>query len=179
MLTRSWRRALLVVALTLVALVASASWYLVQNSMSVAREFEVNDPRASNRVLIATQGSAFKDAVVAGVVARLEGRGAYVKVIDIASLGTVREQEWSAIAIVHTWEMGQAPAEVRRFAATLREPHKLVGFATSGRGDFKLDGVDVISSASRMPEVPARVADLAGAIDAILGTTPPGTGESP
>jgi hypothetical protein len=178
MLTRSWRRVLLVVALTLVALVASAGWYLVRNSMSVARAFEVNDPRAATRVLVATQGSAFKDAVVAGVVGQLQTRGAYVKVIDLSSLSTVREDEWNAIVMVHTWEMGQAPAEVKRFAAAVRERRKLVGFATSGRGDFRLEGVDVISSASRMADVPARVADLTRSIDGVLDTPTSRSGDS-
>jgi hypothetical protein len=168
MLSRSWGKALLIAAMLLAALVASAGWYLVQNSMSVARGFEVNDPKARPRVLIATQGSAFKDAVVTGVVDGLGQRGAYVKVIDISSLGGVHEKDWNAIVILHTWQMGQPPVQVKEFVHGAREPYKLVALATSGRGDFKLDGVDAISSASRMAEVPARVAEVMTRVNSIL-----------
>jgi hypothetical protein len=50
MLTRSWGKALLIAALLLVALVASAGWYLAQHSMDAVSGFEVNDPQATQRV---------------------------------------------------------------------------------------------------------------------------------
>ena len=57
----------------------TARWYLLDHSMHPARAFEVNSPAASQKVLIATQGSAFKDSIVAGVVAHLRERQVYIK----------------------------------------------------------------------------------------------------
>lgn len=171
MLTHNWRKTLLILALTLFALVASAGWYLVQKSMNVAREFEVNEASASPKVLIATQGSDFKEAVVAGVVKHLEARGAYVKGVDISSLPEVDEGAWDAIVLVHTWEIGRPPPDVKTFVDRLRNKRKLAALTTSGRGDNKIGGVDVISSASRMDDVPRRVAELTTRIDAILQAT--------
>jgi hypothetical protein len=169
MLTRSWGKALLIAALILVALVASAAWYRAQYSMDVARGFEVNDPRSSPKVLIATQGSAFKDAVVAAVVADLQTRPAYVKVIDISMLPGLRAEEWDAIVVLHTWEMGRPPAEVQAFMERAADRLRIVVLTTSGGGDFKMDGVDAISSASRMADVSLRATDVTSRVDAILG----------
>jgi len=168
MLTRSWGKALLIAALLLVALVASAGWYLAQHSMDAASGFEVNDPQATQRVLIATQGSTFKDAVVTGLVDSLRPRGIHVKVVDIAALPDVAENDWNAIVILHTWEMGRAPAAVTAFARNIRERRKLLVLTTSGAGDMRLAGVDVISSASRMPDVPQRVQQLLESIDGVI-----------
>lgn len=178
MLTRRWGKALLIAALILAALVVSAGWYLASNSMDVARAFEVNDPSAVPRVLVATQGSAFKDAVVAGVTERLKVRGTYVKVVDVSSLPEMGQGEWGAIVIIHTWEMGKPPPVVQEFVGRARAPGNLVILTTSGRGDFGIDGVDVISSASRMEDVSLRVTDVLKRIDAILNLSGQGGGKT-
>jgi len=71
--------------------------------MDVAESFEVNTPKSEIRVLIATQGSEFKDAVVAGVVDHLKRKGAYIKVIDVSALPQVNENKWNAVVVLHTW----------------------------------------------------------------------------
>jgi hypothetical protein len=169
MRTRSWKKILLAVATLIGASIAFAGWYQIHFSMSAARPFEVNDPQSSPRVLIATQGSEFKDAVVAGVVEHLEARAAYVKVIDVSALPGVDVSEWNAIVLLHTWEMRKPPEDVKAFVDRTRNSGKLVVLTTSGSGDFKLDGVDAISSASIIADVPARTADIAARLDAILG----------
>jgi hypothetical protein len=55
MLSRSWRKVLFAIVALLAATVAVAGWYRVHFSMATARSFEVNDPRSTPRVLIATQ----------------------------------------------------------------------------------------------------------------------------
>ncbi|HET9473956.1 MAG TPA: hypothetical protein VFO82_08685 [Steroidobacteraceae bacterium] len=149
--------------------IAFAGWYQFRYSMSVARTFEVNDARSSQRVLIATQGSKFKDALVAEVVGYLRARNAYAKVVDISALTTVNEGDWNAIVIVHTWEMRKPPADVKTFVDRVSHPGRLVVLTTSGAGDFRMEGVDAISSASVIADVPARAADIAAKLDVLLG----------
>lgn len=168
MRTHSWRKILLAIAMLFAATIAVAGWYWVFFSMSAARAFEVNDPHSTQRVLIATQGSEFKDAVVAGVVEHLKARAAYVKVIDVSGLSGVNEGEWNAIVLVHTWEMRKPPKDVRAFVDRSRSSGKLVVLTTSGAGIFKMDGVDAISSASVVADAPSRAAEIAEKVDAIL-----------
>jgi hypothetical protein len=172
MFTRRWRKILLA-AMALIAMsVALAGWYRIHFSMSAARSFEVNDPRSSPRVLIATQGSEFKDAVVAGVVEHLKARAAYVKVIDVSALPGIDSGEWNAIVLVHTWEMRKPPRQVQDFVDRARGAGKLVDLTTSGAGSFKLEGVDAIASASVVADAPARAHDIVVKLDAILDGTP-------
>ena len=169
MLTRRWRKMLLAVAALIAASIAFAGWYRFHFSMSAARPFEVNGPHSSPRVLIATQGSEFKDVVVAGVVEHLKAHSAYVKVIDVSALPGVDEGEWNAIVLMHTWEMRKPPQEVKAFVDRARSPAKWVVLTTSGAGTFKLDGVDAISSASIVAEAPSRADDILVKLEAILG----------
>jgi hypothetical protein len=168
MLMRRWRKILLAAATLIAASIAFAGWYRIHFSMDAARAFEVNDPHSMVRVLIATQGSAFKDAVVTGVIEHLESRAAYVKVVDVSALPGVDPAAWNAVVVIHTWEMRQPPQDVQAFVDRARNSGKLVVLTTSGAGTFKLEGVDAISSASVVDDAPARAAEIAKRLDGIL-----------
>ena len=150
---------------------ALAGLFVACNSMHVAKSFEVNSPNEREHVLIATQGSAFKDAVVQGVVARLKTRPAYIEVIDVGQLSSVRESEWNAIVVLHTWEMSKPPESVRAFVDRDQAKDRLVVLATSGSGTHHIEGVDTITSASSNAVVPARVDEIVRRVDAILKTS--------
>ena len=172
---KTWKKVVLAIAAVPVALLVFSTWYLVRYSMAPAKPFEVNRTDVREHVLIATQGSAFKDAVVQGVVARLEKRPAYVKVIDVASLGDVREADWNAIVIVHTWEMGKPPAAVKAFTDRAQARDKLVVFATSGEGHQHIGGVDTVTSASAMGTAPAQADEIVSRIEKVLAAQSPQT----
>jgi hypothetical protein len=145
------------------------AWYCFHYSMEPAREFEVNrgdSPRA--KVLIATQGSAFKDSIVAGVVVHLQPRPVYVKVIDVAGLGAVEDADWDAIVVIHTWQMREPQPDAQQFIARARNPHKVIVLSTSRSGTLKMDGIDAISSASETIDVPRRVAEIDARVDSLL-----------
>jgi hypothetical protein len=164
-----WRKVLIVAAVLLSAVLGFATWYRWHFSMSPARPFEVNDLHSPSRVLIATQGSQFKDAVVAGVVGRLKPRGAYIRVADISALGGIDPADWSAIVVIHTWEMGKPPGAVKDFVEHARDSRKLVVLTTSGAGTFKMEGIDAISTASVDADALPRAAEIAARVDGILG----------
>jgi hypothetical protein len=162
---RSW----LVLAMSLIIVVLiSAIWYRYHYAMEVARSFEVAGSPTGPRVLIATQGSDFKDALTAGLVDHLKRRSASVKVIDVTELEGIQEADWNAMVVIHTWEMRKPPIEVRAFVDRMRGRDKLVVLTTSGAGHFKLEGVDAISAASQMEDVTTRVSEVGSKIDAIL-----------
>jgi hypothetical protein len=80
----------------------------------------------------------------------------------------VDESHWDAILVLHTIEYGKAPAPVQAFVDRVGKTRKVVVLGTSGAGDFKIEGIDAISSASRMTDVPARVDGLLARIESLL-----------
>jgi hypothetical protein len=165
---KTWKKVVLALAVVPVALVGFAIWYGVHYSMHEAKPYEVNSPSEREHVLVATQGSPFKDAVVQGVAARLKTRPAYVKVIDVAALPSVRESDWDAIVILHTWQMSKPPEPVRAFVDRSESRDKLVVLATSGEGSQHIAGLDTITSASKQADVPARVDEIIQRVDKVL-----------
>ena len=138
-------------------------------SMGKVEAFEVNAPDREEKVLIATQGSKFKDAVVAGLIDHLKQRGAYVKVIDVTELPQVKEELWNAVVILHTWQVFQPQADAKAYVDRVKDRRKVIVLTTSGSGGSKIDGVDAIASASVMADVPSRNSEIAARLDAILG----------
>lgn len=165
-------RVLVWIAVVAVALAAFAYWYRATYSMGVARAFTVEGPVAGPRVLIATQGSRFKDAVVARVVEGLKARKVSLSVIDVSSLSSVNDDEWNAIVLIHTWEMGKPPPAVRAFVDRAQAGGRIVALTTSGDGDYRLAGVDAIASASRDEDVSARADAIVQRVSAILDASP-------
>jgi hypothetical protein len=162
------RKVLVGVAIAFAATLGFMVWYRIHYSMVPAREFEVNSSAAQEGVLIATQGSAFKDSIVSGVVAHLKTRKAYVKVIDVSALPSVHESEWNAIVVMHTTQIGKPQPDAQRFIAGAKNLRKVVVLSTSGAGTFKIEGIDAISAASQRLDVPKRVDEIDTRIDAIL-----------
>jgi hypothetical protein len=157
------------------ALFVFAASCLVQCSMHTATPYDVNRPEVGEHVLIATQGSTFKDAVVQRVADRLGKRPAYVKVIDVAALREVRESDWNAIVVLHTWEMSKPPAAVKAFIERAQAPGKLVVLATSGNGGYHMAGVDTITSASLTAAAPAQAEEILARVEKILTVQSPQT----
>lgn len=138
------------------------------HEMKPVSGFERGSPSLPRHVLIATQGSQFKDRLVAGIVEQLEMRSVYVKVIDIADLTHIREEDWRAILMLHTWEFGEAPGVVSEFVKRLAASSKVIDITTSESGRERLPGVDVISSASVVHDVPALLVQIEARVDALL-----------
>ncbi|HEY6923864.1 MAG TPA: hypothetical protein VI653_10375, partial [Steroidobacteraceae bacterium] len=100
------------------------------------------------------------------VIAHLQPLPVYVRVIDVGGLKEVRESDWAAIVVIHTWQMRKPPLDVQKFISRVGDTPKVIVLTTSGRGTFKMEGIDAISSASEMIDVPRRVAE----IDTRIGT---------
>ncbi len=157
----------IVVSVLLILFVAFAFWYRATYSMETVTGFEVN-ANSQQRVLIATQGSKFKEAVVNRLVEQLKARPVNIKVIDVSDLSTIHESDWNAIVIIHTWEYSKPPKAVQEFADRIRSKGNVVVLTTSGDGDYKLEGFDAISSASKLSEVNDTADQLVNKIDKIL-----------
>jgi len=127
------------------------AWYKYQYSMDEATPNEIHNPAEySTHVLIATQSSPFKDAVLDRVISELENLEYYIKVIDVNDLNTVNAMDWNAICLIHTWEMWKAPKAVDSFITKSSTKDNIVVLTTSGSGQGMLEGVDGMTSASEL-----------------------------
>jgi hypothetical protein len=161
-------RGLLISIAVLAVVIGFLAWYRIHFAMNPVEGFTVNKPSSEQRLLIATQGSAFKDAVVAGIVEHLRQRPIFIRVIDVSALSDVNDREWDVIVVLHTIEYGKAPVPAQAFVNRAGDAGTVVVLSTSGAGDFKIEGIDAISSASRTTDVSARVDELLGRIETVL-----------
>src|SRR5688572_10118489 len=150
----SWILGLIMIFLFFIA------WYKHTYSMKVAKRFEVNSPSAKNRILIAMQGSEFKDSLVNGVINELKSKSVYISVIDVSDLSEVNQESWSTIIVIHTWENWKPQGDARLFIEKVKDKEKLIVLSTSGQGNYKIEGVDGITSASKLNEASGKAKEI-------------------
>jgi hypothetical protein len=163
-----WKKFTLVVALVVVSAFAFLTWYKFHFSMEIAKPFEITVQNPKHQLLIATQGSEFKNAVVAGVIKALKDRPVSINVIDVSGLSSVNVDEWSSVVILHTWENWDPQMDARIFLERQTDHSKVVVLSTSGKGDFKMDGIDAISTASEMSDVSTHASEIIQRINGII-----------
>lgn len=166
-MNRGWGFALATTLLP-VMLVALPGCYPSHYGRRPVTAYEVNAPTLERHLLIATEGSAYKDAVVKGVVGRLRERPIHIRVVDVAELTTIDENEWSAIVVMYHWEKWKPQPDAARFLQASRRPERIIPLCTSGGGDRKLEGMDTITSASRLESVPTDVEKILARLEPLL-----------
>jgi len=143
-------------------------WYKMTYSMSRINAYEINSAYTHPKMLIATQGSKYKNEVVRGVLDFLQTKQIYVRVCDVSELAEVSIDSWEAVLILHTWEMSIPPKEVGEFLKNQYDSEKVLVLCTSGEGSEKIGGVDAITGASSMEEVSDHVKDICDKLSMIL-----------
>ena len=140
---------------------AFSLWYVIQFYPRTAESFEVNSPDQPTRILVASQGSEFKNGLVAAVCDRLKNQPVYVKVIDVGGLDDTDIAGWSKVLVINTAMMNIMSGPARRLVARGEGLENVLLFVTSGGADFKPAGleVDALSGASRKGDTD-RLADL-------------------
>ncbi len=124
-------------------------WYEYNYSMDTVIPFEVNHPNLETKVLIASQGSRFKDSLVQNVLRHYKKDTIYFKVIDVYTLFTVNIDKWDALVIINSWEYGSPPRNVKNFIKDHPDQlHKLIVLSTVGSSNIVLEDVAVISGES-------------------------------
>lgn len=146
---------LIVISSIVVVLLVAFGIYLLMNRQGVIEPFEVNSPALGQKVLIASQGSDFKNAVVESLTQYLREKPVYVNVIDVTALAKVIEDEWDAVVLIHTTERWKLQPDVKAYLDRSEDLSKVVLLTTSGSGRWKTKdfNVDVITSASKMSEI--------------------------
>ena len=90
-------------------------WYKFTYSMEFVESYEINSSELPQRVLIATQGSEYKEKVVSGVIGEFKSQEVYFKVVDVSLLDDVDPTIWNAVIILHTWEIWKPEEHAKAF----------------------------------------------------------------
>ncbi|WP_299336412.1 hypothetical protein [uncultured Psychroserpens sp.] len=136
------------------ALVVFAIWYQYTFSMDQADAFQVNSKHYNQKLLIATQGSEFKDSVTKHVVEHFENDSIFINVVDVSALETIDSELYNAVLLVHTWENWKPPIEVKTFIEKNKSDiDNMVVITTSGEGTYKMDEIDAITGESKPENV--------------------------
>lgn len=148
------KKILLIILSTGMLLLVFGIWYKYKYSMETANEFQVNSPDYTRKLVIATQGSEFKNLVTNEVIDHFKEDSIFIQVIDVSSLPKIQLKDYNAVVLMHTWENWKPPVEVKEFInRTTSENSKIVIFTTSGQGNYKMDGVDAITGESNLEEI--------------------------
>jgi len=146
-----------------------ALWYKNEYSMETAETYEVNTQNLEKKLLLATQGSDYKNTVTQAIVDYYKSDSIYLKVIDVSVLNEIVPADYDAILVLHTWEYEKPPAEVATFIErTSSYQDKIVILTTSGPGTSKMEGVDAITGESILDDVPRVVDNIIKRLNAIL-----------
>ncbi|WP_299215327.1 hypothetical protein [uncultured Aquimarina sp.] len=143
-----------------------ATWYKYEYSMEEAKAFQLNDPTLDQKLLIATQGSEFKDSITSGLVRHYKSDAIFIKVIDISSLEQINPENYTAMVLIHTWENWKPPYVVRLFIErTADYRDKTVVLTTSGEGAYQMKEVDAITGESNLEEAPVFINKIIDKLD--------------
>ena len=144
-------------------------YYLLTYSMYEIEEYTVNDPSISTKLLIATQGSEFKDRITQNIIAHYQPDQVFIEIIDVSKLFDINPDNFDAIVIMHTWEYGMAPEDVIQFLSKHNTiEYKTIILSTSGDGDNKIKGIDAITGESKLESVSYISNEIVNKIDQVL-----------
>lgn len=146
-------------------------WYKHTYSMEKASSFEVNSPENPISLLIATQGSEFKNALTNNIVNYYGKETVFIKVMDVSLLNKTEVKNFNAILLIHTWENTKPPIEVEKFITNNKEIiNKSVVYTTSGDGSYKMENIDALTGESNIENVNKVSDQIIKKLDAILKT---------
>lgn len=162
---------LIVIGSIFVLMLIAFGVYLLLNIQGVIESFEVNSPELEQKVLIASQGSDFKNTLVENLTQYLREKPVYIKVIDVTDLPDVNEDEWDGVVLIHTTERWKLQPDVKAYLKRAKDLSKVVLLTTSGSGKWETKDydIDVITSASKKNELSSLTAKILARLDLILG----------
>lgn len=166
---KKFKKILITFSSIVLVFLAFLLWYQHEYAMDVVQDYEVNSPVGNSKLLIATQGSEFKNTITTAFVDYYKKESIYIKVIDISSLADVNPVNYDALLVIHTWENWNPPASIKAFMdRTVEHREKMVVLTTSGQGTYKMEGIDAITGESILDETPMYVDKILKGLNPLL-----------
>jgi hypothetical protein len=115
-----------------------------------------NRATTQSRILIATQNSEFKQAVIQTIRTALDKNSSYIRVIDVKRLPHESIDDYDAVILLNECMAGRPDPRVESFIDITPEKEKIVVLTTGRLDSWKPESprVDAISSASVMTQAP-------------------------
>ena len=153
-----------------VLVIVFIAYYLIY-SQEVIEPFEVNSPALETKVLVGSQGSDFKNALLEKLTERIGKKDIYIRAIDVTTLSGVKEESWDSIILINSIQWYKLQKDVRIFLNSAQATDRIIMLATSGDGDVKpKDGkLDTITSASKMNKLDEEFEEILSKLEPILG----------
>lgn len=128
-------------------------WFNSLQQMEYVEEYQINTHIQERSLLIATQGSDYKNALVDQIIQHYEQTKTFIKVTDVSSLRSANPDDWDAIVIIQVWEKWAPQTAVENFVREHYDPQKMFIVTTSDSEDSQMDNIDGISGASSIERV--------------------------
>ncbi len=164
------KRVLIVLGSLVVLFLIAFGVYLFVNIQDVAEAFEVGSLDSGRKILVASQGSKYKNLMVDTLISRLKGEDVYISVIDISGLKEINQEDWDAEIIIHTTEGYRLPEVVKEYLRRVKSPDEVMLLITSGSGEWKPEDckVDIITSASKVADIPTKANIIENKIESLF-----------
>lgn len=122
-------------------------------------------------VLIANQGSEFKDVVVENLRDEMRESSISFTVQKLNTLGRAEPEEWDAVVILHAVKIGSINKNVERFFNRIDDYSKVIVCTTCGDKDMVSEkyGIDSITAASKKEEVSTLTQQIEKRLQNMLG----------
>ncbi|MBC1797309.1 hypothetical protein HCA55_11280 [Listeria booriae] len=142
--------------------------YRYIKSMDVIASEELNQSATGSRVLLATQGSNFKNSVMEQVKQDMKNANVHISIVDTTKLDKVKASYYDKIVLFTTVQSDDIPKNVTKFMDDNDDKSIHIAVtADSNRWDDKPKDVDAISEASKSENKQAFVDDLTKAITSL------------
>jgi hypothetical protein len=113
---------------------------------------EVNSPKLSQKVLIASRASTYKNALVEKIKQAFKNDSVYIKCIGMKQLKNENADGYGAIVLINTCMAWDWDRNVRSFLKSGKDTRAVIVLTTSGSGDWipnkKKWNIDAVASAS-------------------------------
>jgi len=141
-----------IIATPIVLFIVFLGSYIVINWQGVIEPYQIGNSDANQKILIASQGSEFKNNLEKELIRLLKNDNTFLSIVDCTTLEDERASEWDAVIIIHTTQIHGMPEEVRGFLSSSDDLSKILLVTTSGGGDEVVTEFEVsaISTASRL-----------------------------
>lgn len=149
-MTRKLKTTVVLIILGILLLVF-AVWYKYEYSMDFVEPAQYNSSDLQQKILIATQGSKFKNIITKNLIEHYQNDSIFIKVIDVTLLPNINPTNYKALVIIHTWENWKPQSDVQSFIEnTFNFKDKIIVLTTSGKGSFKIKDIDALTGESNL-----------------------------
>ena len=139
-----------------IVIVLSVVFFVWLNSlteMEPVEAYQINPKATGKKVLIATQGSEYKDGLTQALINELKSKDAYIKVIDVTGLDQTTRKEWDTIIFMHAWEIGEPHESVANFIGDSFDQNTMFMITKADDDESYMEGIDGITGESSVANI--------------------------